>query len=84
VDNTKIYVGNIGFNVTNEALTNAFAKFGQVRSAKIITDRDTNRSKGFGFVEMGTGSEAAKAISSLNGTDLDGRALNVTEARPKN
>ena len=84
MNNPKIYVGNLGFGVTNESLTSAFAKFGDVRSAKVITDRDTNRSKGFGFVEMGTGAEAANAISSLNGTDLEGRALNVTEARPKN
>lgn len=79
----KIYVGNLGFSTTNETLSDTFAQYGTVRSAKIITDRDTNRSKGFGFVEMDNAQEAATAISRLNGTDLDGRSLNVSEAKPK-
>lgn len=80
---TKIYVGNLGFSTTNETLNDAFAQYGSVRSAKVITDRDTNRSKGFGFVEMSTSTEAAMAISRLNGTELEGRQLNVSEAKPK-
>ena len=80
--NTKIYVGNLSFNITNDALADKFAAFGKVTSAKIIVDRDTNRSKGFGFVEMSTGSEAQDAISSLNGSDFGGRQMNVTEAKP--
>ena len=83
MNNPKIYVGNLGFSVTNQTLTDAFAKYGTVASAKVITDRETNRSKGFGFVEMSSGSEAANAISRLNGSELEGRAMNVTEARPK-
>ena len=82
MSNTKIYVGNLGYNVANDTLAEKFAKFGTVQSAKIIMDRDTNRSKGFGFVEMSTGSEAADAISSLNGTEFGGRQMNVTEAKP--
>lgn len=82
MSNTKIYVGNLGYNVANDTLAEKFAQFGTVSSAKIIMDRDTNRSKGFGFVEMSTGAEAAKAISSLNGTEFDGRQMNVTEAKP--
>jgi cold-inducible RNA-binding protein len=83
MSNNKIYVGNLGFSTTNEALSDAFAQYGTVTSARIITDRDTNRSKGFGFVEMGSSQEAASAISSLNGSELDGRQLNVSEAKPK-
>ena len=79
---TKIYVGNLGYNVANETLAEKFAQFGSVTSAKIIMDRDTNRSKGFGFVEMSTSSEAAQAISALNGVEFDGRKMNVTEAKP--
>ncbi len=82
MSNTKIYVGNLGYGVTNDTLASKFAQFGTVSSAKIIMDRDTNRSKGFGFVEMSTGAEAEKAISSLNGTEFDGRQMNVTEAKP--
>lgn len=80
--NNKIYVGNLSFNLSNQDLTEAFSQFGTVRSARIITDRDTNRSKGFAFVEMATGEEADTAISQLNGTNLDGRALNVSIAKP--
>lgn len=78
----KIYVGNLGFSVSNEALSEKFAQYGTVSSAKVIMDRDTNRSKGFGFVEMSTSAEASKAISSLHGTEFDGRQMNVSEAKP--
>lgn len=77
----KIYVGNLGFTISNEALSDKFAQYGTVSSAKIIMDRDTNRSKGFGFVEMSTAAEAAEAINALNGTDFGGRQMNVSEAR---
>jgi RNA recognition motif-containing protein len=83
MSNTKIYVGNLGFSTTNETLNDAFAQYGTVTSARIITDRDTNRSKGFGFVEMQTGQEAVAAINGMNGTELEGRQLNVSEAKPK-
>ncbi len=79
---TKIYVGNLSFNVNDQTLSDKFAAFGSVQSAKIIMDRDTNRSKGFGFVEMQNGNEAASAINSLNGSDFGGRAMTVNEARP--
>src|SRR2546422_5148897 len=78
----KLYVGNLPFNATDEALQEIFAQAGNVQSAKIITDRDTGRSKGFGFVEMSTDQEAANAIQQFNGADYDGRALTVSEARP--
>ncbi len=78
----KIYVGNLGFSISNEALSEKFAQYGTVSSAKVIMDRDTNRSKGFGFVEMSSSAEASKAISALNGTDFDGRQMNVSEAKP--
>jgi RNA recognition motif-containing protein len=79
---TKIYVGNLGYSVENEALSEKFSQFGEVQSAKVIMDRDTNRSKGFGFVEMATSSQAAEAIESLNGTEFGGRQMNVSEAKP--
>jgi cold-inducible RNA-binding protein len=78
----KIYVGNLGFSVNNETLSEKFAQYGTVSSAKVITDRDTNRSKGFGFVEMSTSSEAAAAINALNGSEFEGRQMNVSEAKP--
>jgi cold-inducible RNA-binding protein len=78
----KIYVGNLGFSVSNTALSEKFAQYGTVNSAKVIMDRDTNRSKGFGFVEMSSATEASKAINALNGTDFDGRQMNVSEAKP--
>lgn len=81
--NSKIYVGNLNFATTNDDLTEAFSKYGTVRSAKIVTDRDTNRSKGFAFVEMGTSLEAENAIMRLNGTELEGRSMNVSIAKPK-
>lgn len=78
----KLYVGNLSFNVRSEILEQTFAEFGQVSSAKVIVDRETNRSKGFGFVEMSTNHEAAAAIAGLNATELDGRAMSVSEAKP--
>ncbi len=78
----KIYVGNLGYSVENSMLADKFAQFGTVESAKVIIDRDTNRSKGFGFVEMSTSAEAAAAIAELNGTEFGGRQINVTEAKP--
>lgn len=78
----KIYVGNLPFTATNESLSEVFSRFGDVSSSKIIMDRDTGRSKGFGFVEMNDGDAADSAISQLNGSDLGGRSLTVNEARP--
>ena len=78
----KLYVGNLPFNATDEALQGLFAPVGTVQSAKIITDRDTGRSKGFGFVEMSTDQEAADAIQKFNGADYGGRNMTVAEARP--
>lgn len=77
----KIYVGNLGYSVTNDDLSNAFGTHGSVRSAKVIMDRDTGRSKGFGFVEMSSSAEAANAISAMNGVELGGRAINASEAK---
>lgn len=79
----KLFIGNLAFSVTDAELENAFSAQGTVQSAKIITDRDTGRSKGFGFVEMSTDSEAADAIAQMNGSDLGGRALTVSEAKPQ-
>jgi RNA recognition motif-containing protein len=79
----KLYIGNLPFSATEDELTKSFAEFGTVASVKIITDRDTGRSKGFAFVEMGTDEEANEAMNKLNGQDLDGRALNISEARPQ-
>ena len=79
----KLYVGNLPFSATEEEITQKFSAVGTVESAKLITDRDTGRSKGFGFVEMGSDAEAQAAISALNGKDVDGRQLTVNEARPK-
>lgn len=78
----KLFVGGVPFSCTNEALKAHFEQAGTVESATIIMDRATGRSKGFGFVEMATEEEAEKAISMLNGTDMEGRAINVSEARP--
>jgi cold-inducible RNA-binding protein len=78
----KIYVGNLPFTATSDSLNEMFAKFGSVNSAKIVMDRDTGRSKGFGFVEMSSDSEAQAAIEKLNGSDVGGRSLVVNEARP--
>jgi len=79
----KLYVGNLPYSVTEEGLTEKFSQFGQVESAKLISDRDTGRSKGFGFVEMSSDAEAKAAISGLDGTDFDGRPMKVNEARPQ-
>lgn len=79
----KLYVGNLPFKVDDAMLQSEFAKFGSVDSAKVITDRDTGRSKGFGFVEMSNDDEADQAISKMNGQQLEGRAINVSEARPQ-
>ena len=78
----KLYVGNLPFQADDASLQSLFAQAGTVESAKIITDRDTGRSKGFGFVEMSTDAEAADAIAKLNGTDYEGRPLTVNEAKP--
>ena len=78
----KLYVGNLPFSATDDSLREMFGQAGQVESARIITDRDTGRSKGFGFVEMSTEQEASEAINRFNGTELDGRSLTVNEARP--
>jgi len=79
----NIYVGNLSYEVTSDDLREAFGRFGQVSSSNVITDRQTSRSKGFGFVEMPTQAEAQAAIAGLNGTELKGRKLNVSEARPR-
>ena len=78
----KIYVGNLSFQTTEADLTSMFDQHGSVESVKIITDRDTGRSKGFGFVEMNDDEAAEKAIAELNGKEVGGRALTVNEARP--
>jgi RNA recognition motif-containing protein len=79
----KIYVGNLSYNVGKNELQQMFGAHGTVVSAQVITDRDTGRSKGFGFVEMGSDQEAQAAIAALNGTPLDGRNMTVNEARPQ-
>ncbi len=79
----KIYVGNLGFSVNNEDLKAKFEHFGSVSSANVIMDRDSGRSKGFGFVEMNEKSDAMTAISELNGSDFQGRQMNVSEAKPQ-
>ena len=79
----KLYVGNLSYDVQDRDLQELFAQHGTVSSARVVTDRDTGRSKGFGFVEMGTDGEAEAAISALNGQEVGGRALTVNEARPK-
>ncbi|ALT78750.1 MULTISPECIES: RNA recognition motif domain-containing protein [unclassified Roseateles] len=79
----KLYVGNLAYSVRDESLQEAFSQFGSVTSAKVMMDRDTGRSKGFGFVEMGSDAEAQTAINGMNGQDLDGRAIVVNEARPR-
>jgi len=79
----KLYVGNLGYQVTDGDLQKLFEPHGTVESAQIIMDRDTNRSKGFGFVEMKTDQEAQAATTALNGKDFSGRALTVNEAKPR-
>jgi RNA recognition motif-containing protein len=80
---TKLYVGNLSFHLTSDDLQEHFAQAGTVESAKVIEDRETGRSRGFGFVEMSSAEEAQAAIEQFNGEDLDGRSLVVNEARPR-
>jgi RNA recognition motif-containing protein len=79
----KLFVGNLSFDTTSADLESLFSEMGTCESATVITDRDTGRSRGFGFVEMSSASEADKAISSLNGRDVAGRQINVSEARAR-
>lgn len=79
----KLYVGNLSYSLTSDALGQLFAASGKVESAEVIMDRETGRSKGFGFVEMGADQEAQAAIQALNGKEVEGRAIVVNEARPK-
>ena len=81
--NNKLYVGGLPYSVTDTQLEEPFAAHGTVESARVITDRMTGRSRGFGFVEMSSPEEAEEAIQKLNGTDLEGRSLTVNEAKPK-
>jgi RNA recognition motif-containing protein len=83
VMSNRLYVGNLSFNTTDDSLRAAFASFGEVADSKVITDRETGRSRGFGFVTMGTAQEAQKAIEAMNGANLDGRALRVNEAEER-
>lgn len=78
----KLYVGNLSYSLDDQTLGEAFAEFGNVESARIVTDRETGRSKGFAFIEFSTDDEAQLAISKMNGVELMGRALNVSEAKP--
>jgi RNA recognition motif-containing protein len=80
---TKLYVGNLTYEVDNNGLEQMFSSFGEVRSAQVVVDRDTGRSKGFGFVEFGDAQSANVAITAMNGKDVGGRALTVNEARPR-
>lgn len=80
---TKLYVGSLSYSVNDDKLRELFAAVGTVTSAQVIVDRDSNQSKGFGFVEMSTDDEAKEAIKQLNGKEIDGRAIVVNEARPK-
>jgi RNA recognition motif-containing protein len=79
----KLYVGNLSYNIRDDELLQAFSQYGSVTSAKVMMDRETGRSKGFGFVEMGSDPEAQAAINGMNGQALDGRAIVVNEARPR-
>ena len=79
----KLFVGGLPYRTTNDELRDAFAKAGEVASASIVTDRETGRSRGFGFVEMAQDGDADSAISMWNGKELDGRTLTVSDARPK-
>ncbi|MNL44926.1 RNA recognition motif [compost metagenome] len=78
----KLYVGNLSYSLDDQSLADAFSEFGNVESARIVIDRESGRSKGFGFVEFSTDDEAATAIQKMNGVELGGRALNVSEAKP--
>jgi RNA recognition motif-containing protein len=79
----RLYVGNLAYSTTSETLEQLFSEFGSVKSAQVVMDRETNRSKGFGFVEMNETSEAQAAIEALNQKQVDGRTLTVNEARPR-
>lgn len=79
----KLYIGNLPYSATEQVLTDTFSECGTVESAKIITDRDSGRSKGFGFVEMSTDEEAQSVITKFNGADYEGRAMTVNEAKPQ-
>ena len=79
----KLYVGNLSYSITSQELEDMFAEHGKVNSAQVIQDRDTGRSKGFGFVEMNDANEARAAMETLNSKDVDGRSLTVNEARPR-
>lgn len=79
----KLFVGNLPYSATDQSLVDAFSQCGTVESAKVIMDRDSGRSKGFAFVEMSSSEEAAQSISKLNGSQLDGRAISVSEAKPQ-
>jgi RNA recognition motif-containing protein len=81
--NAKLYVGNLSYNSTEETLAELFSQFGEVVSMRIVIDRETGRSKGFGFVEMASAEAAQQSIAQLNGKQIDGRALTVNEARPQ-
>lgn len=80
---TNLYVGNLSYNTTEDALRNLFQEYGEIESVKLITDRYTGRSRGFAFVEMASEQEAQEAISALNGKSIDGRELRVDKAKPK-
>ena len=79
----NIFVGNLSFGATEDAVRSMFEAYGTVERVSIVTDRDTGQARGFGFVEMSANAEADRAIAELNGRELDGRALNINEARPK-
>jgi len=80
---SRLYVGNLSFNVTSDSIRDTFAQHGTVSDVHVVTDRETGRSRGFAFVTMGNNDEAAKAIAAMNGTMLDGRALRVNEAEER-
>jgi len=80
---SKLYVGNLNYATTSADLEQVFSNYGSVQSAEVISDRETGRSKGFGFVEMGSDEEAQEAISAMDGQDFDGRTIRVNEARPR-
>jgi len=79
----KIYIGNMSFDTTEDTVRQAFETYGEITSVNLISDRDTGRPKGFGFVEMANDEQARAAIAGLNGTDMGGRTVNVNEARPR-
>jgi len=78
----KVYIGNMSYETTEDTVRSAFETYGEINSINLISDRDTGRPKGFGFVEMSNDEEAKAAIAGLNGTEIDGRTVNVNEARP--